>query len=100
MDVRSFGMTFLIAEPWVSFGGMRFGWVDALRGALHRAVRRRRPLTRNVTATHRVIPASTILVLRGSRQGKHQRDSQECEEWSDWLDLRRINLPSELSPAT
>ena len=80
MDVRSFGMTFLIAERWVSFGRMRFGRMVGLRGALHRAVRGRRPLTRNVTSTNRVIPASTILVLRGSRQCKHQRDSPDCEE--------------------
>jgi hypothetical protein len=66
MDVRSFGMTFLIAEGWVSFGRMRFGRVVGLRGTLHGAVRGRRPLARDETATNRVPPASRILVLRGS----------------------------------
>src|SRR5215467_1387879 len=80
MDVRRFGMALLIAECRVSFGRMRFGRVVGLRGALHRAVRGRWPLTRNVTATNRVPPAPMSLVLRDSRQCKHQRDSQDCEE--------------------
>ena len=57
MDVRRFGMALLIAECRVSFGRMcfgrmRFGRVVGLRRALHRAVRVRWPLARNVTATN------------------------------------------------